>query len=166
MKRIIFIFILVFSNIYSQNHYVKLPLTKNNCPTFIIEKEIIANENVIATAKESIDEISVLKDKSNRKKHKFFNLTENGIIFIRLKQKIAFKTQSELNDFFGLKKNNEVYVNGYLIEKSNYKIATDCIVEIELVEPDLENKLKHKVVNVWTLTKEKRINGCDKHNVN
>tara|TARA_R110002126_G_scaffold291083_1_gene450365 strand:- start:1750 stop:2187 length:438 start_codon:yes stop_codon:yes gene_type:complete len=144
---------------------VKLPTTNNNCPTIIIEKDIIGNESAIGTTKELITELSVLKDKPNRKEHKFFNLTENGIIFVSLKKETTFKTQSELNEFFGIEKNNGIYVNGYLIENSDYKIATECIMEIELVEPDTENKLENKAINVWTLTKEKRINDCVRQNV-
>ncbi|WP_055437703.1 hypothetical protein [Lacinutrix algicola] len=168
MKRIIFILIFTFcfTNIYSQDTYVKLPTVKNNCPTIIIEKDIIGNESAIGTTKELIDEISVIKGKPNRKEHKFFNLSENGIIFVSLKKETAFKTQSELNEFFGIEKNNGVYVNGYLIENSDYKIATECIMEIELVEPESENKLKSKAINVWTLTKEQRTNGCEWQNAN
>ena len=167
MNRIIFtlIFTFFFTNIYSQDTYVKLPTTNNNCPTIIIEKDIIGNESAIGTTKELITELSVLKDKPNRKEHKFFNLTENGIIFVSLKKETTFKTQSELNEFFGIEKNNGIYVNGYLIENSDYKIATECIMEIELVEPDTENKLENKAINVWTLTKEKRINDCVRQNV-
>jgi hypothetical protein len=153
-------------NIYSQDTYVKLPTVKNNCPTIIIEKDIIGNDSAIGTTKELIDKISVIKGKANRKEHKFFNLTENGIVFVSLKKETAFRTQSELNDFFGIEKNNEIYVNGYLIENSDYKIATECILEIELVEPDSENKLKSKVINVWTLTKDQRTNGCEWQNAN
>ncbi|AXT54661.1 hypothetical protein D1815_02420 [Aquimarina sp. AD1] len=160
------VFILFLSNIYSQDDYLKLPRTKTNCPTIIIEKDIIANESAIGTTKELITEISVLKDKPNRKEHKFFNLTENGIIFFSLKKKIPFKKQSELNDFFGIEKNSGVYVNGYLLESSDYKIATESILEVELVEPNSENKLKNKAINIWTLTKEERTNGCKKQNVN
>jgi hypothetical protein len=145
---------------------VKLPFRKSQCPIFIIEKDIIANENAIETAKDLIAEMNVLKGKPNRKEHKFFNLTENGIIFVSLKKETAFKTQSELNNFFGNEKNNGIYVNGYLIESSDYKIATECIVEIELVEPNSENKLKSKVINIWTITKDERTNGCKKQNVN
>ena len=168
MNKIIFTFFFTFffTNIYSQDTYVKLPTTKNNCPTIIIEKDIIANESAIGTTKALIAELSVLTVKPNRKEHKFFNLTENGIIFVSLKKETAFKTQSELNKFFGIEKNNEIYVNGYLIENSDYKIATECIMEIELVEPDSENKLENKAINVWTLTKEKRMKGCERQNVN
>ncbi|MEO8238393.1 MAG: hypothetical protein ABI576_09810 [Flavobacterium sp.] len=168
MNRILItlIFTLFLSNIYSQDSYSKLPGTKSNCPTIIIEKDIIANGNAIEIKKELITELSVLKDKPNRKAHKFFNLTENGIVFVTLNKKTAFKTQSELNDFFGIDKNNGVYVNGCLIENSDYKIATESIIEIELIDPDSENKLASKAINVWTLTEKERINGCQKQNVN
>jgi len=168
MNRILItlIFTFVLSNIYSQDSYSKLPGTKSNCPTIIIGKDIIANGNTIGIKKELITELNVLKDKPNRKEHKFFNLTENGIIFVTLNKKIAFKTQSELNDFFGIDKNNRVYVNGYLIENSDYKIATESIIEIELIEPNSENKLENKVINVWTLTEKERIDGCQRQSVN
>lgn len=168
MNRILITLIFTFflSNIYSQDIYSKLPGTKSNCPTIIIEKDIIANGNAIGAKKELITELNVLKDKPNRKEHKFFNLTENGIIFVTLNKKTAFKTQSELNDFFEIDKNNGVYVNGYLIENSDYKIATESIIEIELIEPDSENKLKSKAINVWTLTEKERIDGCQRQNVN
>ncbi len=168
MNSIFFItlFNLLFATSYAQNTYVKLPLTQNSCPTYIIAEDIIANESVLAASKNLIDEVSVLKDKPNRKQHEFFNLTENGIIFISIKEEIPYKTQSELNLFFGINKDNNVYVNGYLLEDSNYKISTKSIVDIELVEPDSENKLEYKTINVWTLTKDQRINGCSGQNVN
>lgn len=169
MNRILITLIFTFflSNIYSQNSYSKLPGTnKSNCPTIIIEKDIIANGNAIGAKKELITELNILKDKPNRKEHKFFNLTENGIIFVTLNKKTVFKTQSELNDFFGIDKNNRVYVNGYLIENSDYKIATESIIEIELIDPDSENKLESKGINVWTLTEKERIDGCQRQSVN
>ena len=163
-KLILFAFlVLLVSNSYAQDNYVKLPLTKGNCPIIIVEKNIIASESLLITKKELITQTSILKDKPNRKEHKFFNLSENGIFFIKLKQKIAFRTQSELNKFFGLDRNNKVYINGYLIENRNYKIATESINEIELVKPDSTNNLDKGVINIWTLTKEKRIKGCAKH---
>tara|TARA_R110000744_G_scaffold304406_1_gene412936 strand:- start:183 stop:383 length:201 start_codon:yes stop_codon:yes gene_type:complete len=66
----------------------------------------------------------VLKDKPTRATHDFYNLSDNGIVLVTLKKNIAYKTQAELNTFFGLDVNNSVYVNGYLIEKSTFKVAT------------------------------------------
>ena len=153
---IILLFTFFISNIYSQESYKTLPFAKNNYPIIIIEKDIIANEAFIEANKKTIIEMSVLKDKPNRKEHKFYNLSKNGILFFSLNKKIAFKTQSELNNFFGINKNNNVYINGYLLESSDYKIATQSILEIELVKPNSENKLEKAVINIWTLTKEER----------
>jgi hypothetical protein len=161
---------LVFSffllNSYSQDHYIKLPFIKIGCPTIILENNIIANETALGNDKELIKEISVLKDKPNRKEAKYYNLTENGILFVSLKIKTAFKTQPELNVFFGIDKSNQIYVNGYLLESPNYKVATESIIEIELIEPNADNKLKDKIINVWTLTKKERVNGCKMYNLN
>lgn len=62
--------------------------------------------------------------------------------------------------FSELIKITEFNVNGYLIENSDYKIATESIIEIELIDPDSENKLANKAINVWTLTEKERIDGC------
>ena len=156
------VFTFFLSNSYSQEKYSKLPFSKSNCPTIIIGKEIIANETTIGAQNEFIVEMNVMIDKPNRKEHKFYNLTENGIVFVSMNEKIEFKTQSELNEFFGIDKNNQVYADGYLIENSDYKIATESILEIELVEPNSENKLKSKIINIWTLTKKERQDGCSK----
>ncbi|SHJ39600.1 hypothetical protein SAMN04488007_0198 [Maribacter aquivivus] len=151
---------LFFLGAYAQDSFKKLPLAaKINCPMLLIDEHIIANRNII-TSKEDIEEIAVIKDKPNRETHDFYNLSENGIASVTLKKKIASKTQAELNTFFGLNANNSIYVNGYLIESAKYKFSTESIVEVELVTPTAENKLKQKVINIWTLTQDERVNGC------
>ncbi|WP_441824457.1 hypothetical protein [Maribacter spongiicola] len=125
----------------------------------LVDDTIISNNHIIAS-KEDIEEIAVIKDKPRRETHDFYNLSENGIALVILKKKIASKTQAELNTFFNLNANNSIYVNGYLIESPIYKFATESIVEVELVIPTAENNLKQKVVNIWTLTQDERVNGC------
>lgn len=125
----------------------------------LVDNTIIANNHIIAS-KEDITEVRVLKNKPTRATHDFYNLSENGIALVTLKKKIASKTQAELNTFFNLNANNSVYVNGYLIESPIYKFATENIVEVELVTPTDENKLEQKVINIWTLTQDERVNGC------
>ena len=44
------------------------------------------------------------------------------------------------------------------IENSDYKIATESIIEIEFIRPDSINKLKNKSINIWILTKKERMN--------
>ena len=125
----------------------------------LVDDTIIANNHIIAS-KEDIEEIAVIKDKPRRETHDFYNLSENGIASVTLKKKIASKTQAELNTFFGLNANNSIYVNGYLIESAKYKFATESIVAVELLTPTPQNKLEHKVINIWTLTQDERVNGC------
>jgi hypothetical protein len=154
------LFILLHLNSYSQDSFIKLPqVIKINCPILLVDDTIIANNHIIAS-KEDIVELRVLKGKPTRATHDFYNLSENGIASVTLKKKIASKTQAELNTFFGLNANNSVYVNGYLIESAKYKFATESIVEVELLTPTAENKLEQKVINIWTLTQDERVNGC------
>jgi hypothetical protein len=154
------VFTLFFLGAYAQDSFNKLPIAeKINCPMLLIDEHIIANRNII-TSKENIEEIAVIKDKPRRETHDFYNLSENGIASVTLKKKIASKTQAELNTFFGLDANNSVYVNGYLIESAKYKFSTESIVEVELVTPTTENRLEQKVINIWTLTQDERVNGC------
>ena len=88
--------------------------------------------------------MSTFLDKPNRTDHSFYNLTAEGIVFFSLNKELTFKTQAELNLFFGINSKNGVYVDGYLIENAEYKIATESIVEIELINPNSKNGLKTK----------------------
>ncbi|MDF4220764.1 hypothetical protein PXC01_04130 [Maribacter sp. M208] len=153
------IFILLHVNSFAQDSFKKLPQAANtSCPILLVDEHIIANKNII-TSKEDIEEIGVIKDKPSRKAH-FHNLTANGILFAKLKKKIPFKTQTQLNAFFNLEENNPVYVNGYLLEHDTYTIATESIATIDLVMPNEENDLDQKVINVWIISQEERKNGC------
>lgn len=155
--------LLVTATLFSQDEYVKLPQAKTQNPTYIYNSTIIGSENAVTEfgeskkeLKEQFNELSVLKDKQDRKSNTYYNLTEYGMLFVDLKKEISSKTQIELNTFFGLKKRSNIYVDGYLIENKDYKICLTGIAEIEIIEPNSENKLKEKVLNVWTLTKNKR----------
>ena len=153
------IFILLHVNSFAQNSFNKLPQVANiSCPILLVDEHIIANKNII-TSKEDIEDIVVIKEKPSRKAH-FYNLTANGILFAKLKKKIPFKTQTQLNAFFNLEENNPVYVNGYLLEHDTYTIATESIATIDLVMPNEENDLDQKVINVWILSQEELKNGC------
>lgn len=156
------IFILFVFKINAQESYIKLPNTKSSCSTIVVNDNIISNESFIKKNEKLITQMSVMKDKPNRKNHKFYNLSENGIVLVELDKKIKTKSQCDLNKFFGINKRNKVYVNGYLLENSDYEIAIESIVEIELVIPNSTNKLEDKSINIWTVSKEERINGCEK----
>ena len=163
-KFITLILVLFISlNVFSQDEYFKLPQAKTKKPCLIFNKNIIGNEyliNALGTSenevKEKVKEVYVLKDKQNRDKSDYYNLTEHGLVFLDFKESPESKTQSELNEFFGLDRKGEIYIDGYLLESKKYRIALPGITEIEIVEPDKENGLKNKVLNIWTLAKSER----------
>ncbi|PHR90525.1 MAG: hypothetical protein COA80_16020 [Leeuwenhoekiella sp.] len=165
MKKFITSILILFIslNLFSQDKYFKLPLAKTLKPTVIFNENIIGNESFIMSlgstqkeVREQIKEVSILKDKQTRELSDFYNLTEQGILFVELKEVPVSKTQSELNEFFGLEKRNEIYIDGYLLENEKYSIALAAIKEIELVEPDDKNGLKNNVLNIWTLAQNER----------
>ncbi len=157
-KILILLVSLLLSTSYAQKTYISLgnKNTKNHCPIFLINDTILSNGKGIE--KESIIDASVLKVKSSEQA--YYNLTENGMVFLRLHAKITSKTQAELNTFMGLKEDNALYVNGYLVENKAYSIATDSIFSIELIVPNAENELEQNVINIWLWTKEEREKGC------
>ena len=155
--------LLVTLNVFSQDNYLKLPQAKTQNPTYIFNKNSIGNESLLKNIgktkqeiSDTIEEISVLKDKPNRENSDYFNLTEYGIVLVALKDDIICKTQEELIEFFKLPKQTDLYIDGYLLENKNYKIALTAIKEIEIVEPNTENGLKSSVLNIWTLVKNER----------
>lgn len=150
-------------SVFSQDEYMKLPQARTQNPTYIYDEKVIGNKyffESLGSSKEEIlekvNEISVLKTKSNRKLFDFHNLTEHGVLFVDLKENIIGKTQSELNKFFGIDEQNEIYIDGYLLENKKYNIVLTGITEIEIVEPDNVNGLKTRVLNIWTLAKAER----------
>lgn len=140
-----------------------MPNAKTAAPTFIFNKDIIGNgflfKDLGSSEQEIMDkvnEISVLHGRPTRKNSDFYNLTEQGIVFLELKEAPKHKTQSELNEFFGMDNRNDIYMDGYLIESKNYGIALNGITEIEIVEPDTLNGLGQRVLNIWTIKKGQR----------
>ena len=160
---ILALLLLVTIKLFSQEEYVKLPQAKTQNPTYLYNSNIIGSENAITEfgksnkeLKEQFNELSILKNKQNRKLNAYYNLTEYGMLFVDLKKEISSKTQTELNEFFGLKKKSDIYVDGYLVENKLYKICLTGTTEIEIVEPNYKNGLNETVLNIWTLTKDKR----------
>lgn len=165
LKTIIFTFILVISSLqlYSQNDYIKLDNAKTQKPTYIFNKKIIGNEYLFFTLgmseeeiKKRIKDISILKNKTNRKSYDDYNLTEYGLLIVDLSTKIPSKTQTELNVFFGLGKDNDIYIDGYLLENKKYSVAVSSICEVEVIRTTDKNKKEDKFLNIWTLPKKER----------
>ncbi|TMM58048.1 hypothetical protein FEE95_01070 [Maribacter algarum] len=165
MHKLITSLLILFAsiNVFSQDEYFKLPNAKTQKPCLIFNKKIIGNEYLMKSfgtseeeVKEKVKEIAVLKGKGNRKENDYYNLTDYGLVFLDLKESPESKTQTEFKEFFGLDKQNEIYIDGYLLESKKYRIALTGITEIEIVEPDNANGLKSKALNIWTLAKSER----------
>ena len=165
MHKLISFFLILFVSfhVFSQDGYFKLPNAKTQKPTYIFNKKIIGNEFLIKSlgtsekeAKDKVNELSVLKIKGNRKDNDYYNLTDYGLVFLDLKEIPESKTQLELKEFFGLAEENEIYIDGYLLEGKKYRIALSGVTEIEIVEPDTANGLENRVLNIWTITKHER----------
>ena len=118
-------------------------------PILIINKTIIGSIDLLN--KISSDKIQKLNIFRERKLSDTFLFVENeqntGIIIAKINHEIKFKTQKELNVFFGLNENNDVYVNGYLIENKNQNISSESIVGIELIKAN-NFRIKKPVLNI------------------
>jgi hypothetical protein len=159
VRKFTFLFlILISSNIYSQE-FIKLPVAKKENPTVVFNSKIIGNLKIIDSFEQNkIKEVTVFKNKPQSDGHlnHFNNLSEYGLISIKIDKEIKSKKQSEWNIFFGFKSDNPIYIDGYLIQDPDYEIATESISEIEKVLPNSKNNLKTEILNIWTLDKIER----------
>lgn len=159
MRKLVFLcLILLSSDIHSQE-FIKISDTKKDIPTVIFNSEIIGSLKIIDSIElKAVKDVTILKNKHQSDEHitHFDNLSEYGIILINIDIDIKSKEQSELNVFFGLKAGNPIYIDGYLIQNPNYKIATEAIIEIEKILPNTANSLKTEILSIWTLDKEDR----------
>ncbi len=134
---------------YAQNQNSKMSIMKAEKPILIINKTIIGSIDLLN--KISSDKIQKLNIFKERKLSDTFLFVENeqntGIIIAEINHEIKFKTQKELNVFFGLNENNDVYVNGYLIENKNQNISSESIVGIELIKAN-NFRIKKPVLNI------------------
>ena len=88
------------------------------------------------------------------KRHKMLRpeLEISGIVQLEEKVQFKYKTQKKLNTFFGLNPLNNIYVNGYLLDKK-HTIITECIKEVQLISEEKLTKeyavfSKNKVLNI------------------
>jgi len=140
MKTILTSLLLIIIGIssYSQNQNNKLHIVKYEKPILIINNEIIASADILnKIPSDSILKLDILKE-SELSSIKLFSTDKqnNGIIKADIDFKFNFKTQKELNIFFGLDQSNNIYVNKYLIEDKNKTILTESITKIELIKAD------------------------------
>ncbi|WP_298480391.1 hypothetical protein [uncultured Maribacter sp.] len=114
---------------------------------YLVNNHVIANEKTLERYKEKIEDVSVLLEKP-KESESYYSLSKNGILFVKLKTDLKNKTQKQLNTFFGLEEDNLILVNGCILENINYSIATQSIFSVCIIEPNSENKLKSKTLDI------------------
>jgi hypothetical protein len=140
MKSILTIFLILTIGIssYAQNQNSEISIMKIEKPILIINDTIIGSVNLLyKISSDKILELNTFKEKKLGQTYLFIENKKNaGIIKAKINHEIKIKTQKELNNFFGLNEENDIYVNGYLIENKNQNISSESVVGIELIKAD------------------------------
>lgn len=151
MKLIFTIFWILTSgySVYGQHHQVQMRILKAESPVLIINDSIIGSASLLNNLPSNkVSEINIFKDENLSATYLFReNQKNSGIITAKVNDQIKTKSQKELNAFFGLEEQNDVYVNGYLIDDKNKTISAESIVAIELIKAD-NFRLKKPVLNI------------------
>ncbi len=151
MKSILisFLILTVGSSTYAQNQNSKISIMKGENPILIINDYTIGNVDLLnKIASENILEFNFYKERKMSSTYLFIeNKKSAGLIIAKIKHEIKVKSQKELNHFFGLNEENDIYVNGYLVENKNQNIASESIVGIELIRAD-DFRLETSVLNI------------------
>ena len=105
---LLLLFVVTVANAQSFN---KLVYSKKNSATYIINANIIANQEVSASIpKAKIKSIAVKKPAENG--NNFSNLSEYGFILFTVENpEIEVKSQEEIRTFFGLDAKTKIYVD-------------------------------------------------------
>ncbi|MEP5934434.1 MAG: hypothetical protein ABJ218_04910 [Winogradskyella arenosi] len=151
MKSILTIFLILTIGIssYAQNQNSEISIMKTEKPILIINDTIIGSVDLLnKISSDKVLELNIFKEKKLGKTYIFIENEKNtGIIKVNINHEFKIKSQKELNDFFGLNEENDIYVNGYLIENKNQNISSESIVGIELIKAD-NFRVKKNVLNI------------------
>jgi hypothetical protein len=154
MKSILmsFLILIIGFSTYAQNQDGmpnKMSIMKSEKPILIINENTIGSIDLLnKIPSENILELNVFKERKLSSTYLFIeNEKSAGIIIAKSKHEFKIKSQKELNKFFGLNEENDIYVNGYLIEKKNQNISSESIMGIELIKAE-NFRLKKSVLNI------------------
>lgn len=167
MKTKISILLLLFAvTVANAQSFNKLIYSKKNSPTYIINAQIIANQEVSASIPNvKIKSIAVKKATENA--NNFSNLSEYGFILFTVENpEIEVKSQEEIRKFFGVDAKNKIYVDGFMVDNDDMKIASRAIKEVEIISPNERELNTEKIINIWTLEKDHRLTGIQSGGVN
>jgi len=150
MKYILTFFLILTIELstYAQNQNSEMSIMKTEKPILIINDTIIGSVDLLnKISSNKVLELNIFKERKLSTNYLFIENKKNaGIIIAKINHEFKLKTQKELNIFFGMNEKNDIYVNGYLIDK-NQNITTESIVGIELIKAD-NFRLKKSVLNI------------------
>jgi hypothetical protein len=155
MKKLILsiIFCTIVSIVFAQDSiYRKLPDAKTNAPLFLINSKIICgisnlNPDFIAT-------INIYK--GDKVPANLKNLSQYGIVDIQTKLPLEIRTKTfqEIEEWLNIKGKVGFAVDGFFVDDETLQIATDGIMEINVVRNPNGNE--SAIINIWTLEPNKR----------
>jgi hypothetical protein len=148
-KLIFFLTLTIGLSTYSQNQNRKVSIIKAENPILIINNTLIGSIALLnRISSDKVLELNIFKERKLSSTYLFIENKKNaGIIIANINHEFKLKTQKELNVFFGLNEENDIYVNGYLIENKNQNISSESIIGIELIKAD-NFRLKKPVLNI------------------
>ena len=122
---------------------------KTEKPILIINDTIIGSVDLLnKISSDKVMELNIFKERKLGKTYLFIENEKNaGIIKANINHEFKIKSQKELNSFFGLNEENDIYVNGYLIENKNQNISSESMVGIKLIKAD-NFRVKKPVLNI------------------
>jgi|TARA_B110000967_G_C18443014_1_gene344118 hypothetical protein len=151
MKSILTILLILAMGIssYAQNQNSEISIMKTEKPILIINDTIIGSVDLLnKISSDKVMELNIFKERKLGKTYLFIENEKNaGIIKANINHEFKIKSQKELNSFFGLNEENDIYVNGYLIENKNQNISSESIVGIKLIKAD-NFRVKKPVLNI------------------
>ena len=150
MKKLLILVISVLGalSVNAQVKHVKLVRDTSEKPVFIINDQIIAGSTILKNIPEkNFSEMKVFKDKAIGSKVLFVDQQNPGIVTLEIRQEFETKLQSEINKFFGLDNETDIYVNGYLVEDKKLRLYNSSIAKVEVLEKDYL-RLKTSVLNI------------------
>ena len=150
MKKLLILMIFVLGNLTlnAQVARVKLAKDASEKPVIIINNQIIAGSRILKSISEkNISEMKIFKDKAISSKTLFVDQQNPGIVTLEIQKEFEAKSQSEINKFFGLNSETDVYVNGYLVEDKDLRLYASSIAKVEVLKKDYL-MLKTEVLNI------------------
>jgi len=133
---VLVIFLCIGISSYAQNAQERIYITNNQNTILILNNEVVGNVDLLKIIpSEKIKELKIDKKRLlSNNRNLYFDGESSGMILAKTNYTVKTKKQEELNHFFGLASDTNLYVNGFLLEDKNLRIASKSILKIEIVD--------------------------------